>query len=61
MLIRLTNVLAIFQRHVNYILRNFLRIFIVVYLDDILIFLRTFNEHIKHVKIVLKKLKEYNL
>src|SRR5436190_22617469 len=57
----LTNALASFQRLINNILRNFLDIFVVVYLNNILIFSQTKNEHIEHIKTVLKRLREVGL
>src|SRR6266498_6095752 len=45
----------------NYILHNYLNDFVVVYLDDILICLDTFEEHINHLRKVFIKLQEANL
>jgi hypothetical protein len=45
----------------NDTLHEYLNIFAVVYLDDILIYLKLKEEHVKHVKLVLKKLKKKNL
>jgi hypothetical protein len=44
----------------NDILYKYLNVFIVVYLNNILIYLKLKEEHIKHVKLVLKKLKKNN-
>jgi hypothetical protein len=55
---RLTNALATMQRLVNNMLYKYLNIFVVAYLDDILIFSKTENEHIEHVKKVLYKLEQ---
>ena len=57
----LTNAPASFQAYVNDCLRNFLDIFCVVYLDDVLIFSDTLEEHVVHVKKVLSRLREYGL
>ena len=35
--------------------------FIVIYLDDILVFSQALKEHIQHVRKVLEKLNEWNL
>jgi hypothetical protein len=43
----LINVLASFQALINDILREYLDIFVVVYLDDILIYLTNEKDHIK--------------
>src|SRR2546430_17009053 len=45
----------------NKILREWLREFVVVYIDDIMIYSKTFKEHLEQVEKVLKKLKEVNL
>ena len=54
----LTNAPAAFQRRMNQILTPFLDKFVVVYLDDILIFSKTQEAHENHVKQVLKVLDE---
>lgn len=48
----LTNAPAVFQTLVNAVLRDFLNLFVFVYLDDILIFSRTPEEHQVHVRSV---------
>jgi hypothetical protein len=58
---RLTNAPASMQRLMNDVLHEYLDIFTIVYLDDILIYSTNEEEHIKHVKLVLKKLEEYSL
>ena len=57
----LTNAPATFQTMMNHIFRPHLRKFVVVFLDDILIFTRTWEEHMHHVRIVLDALKENQL
>lgn len=42
----LTNALAIFMRLMNDVLRPFLDDFVIVYLDDILIFSKTWEKHL---------------
>ena len=42
-------------------LRAYLDIFVVVYLDDILVFSKDFKEHIQHVRIVLEYLEKAGL
>ena len=46
---RLTNALASMQRLMNDALHEYLDIFIIIYLDDILVYLTSKEEHIKHV------------
>ena len=54
---RLTNAPASCQRMINEQLHEYLDIFIVAYLDDILIYSKTEEEHIEHIKKVLEKIK----
>ena len=54
----LTNAPASFQEFINHVLREYLDIFVVVYLDDILIFSNTLEEHKKHVHKVLQTLQD---
>ena len=58
---RLTNALASMQRLMNDALHEYLDIFVIVHLDDILVYSTSEEEHIKHVQLVLDKLKEYSL
>lgn len=57
----LTNAPATFQRMINHVLRTYIDDFVIVYLDDILIFSKTFEEHEKHVHQVLQTLQDANL
>src|ERR1051325_10896018 len=57
----LTNVPATFQRLMNHILMEYLDEFVVVYIDDILIYSKTFEEHLEHLEKIFEKLKEANL
>ncbi|MBW0509733.1 hypothetical protein O181_049448 [Austropuccinia psidii MF-1] len=53
----LTNAPASFQNLVN----DFLNVFVVVYLDYIIVFCSSEEEHVKHVASVLKRLRDNNL
>jgi hypothetical protein len=53
----LTNALATFQTVTNYILHPYIRKFVVVYIDDILISSKSEAEHQAHVRLVLEVLK----
>ena len=57
----LTNAQATFQTLMNSILRPYLSDFVVVFIDDILIFSRTWSEHLDHVRDVLETLRENKL
>lgn len=57
----LTNAPASFQAMINHVLRNYLDQFVVVYLDDILIFSETPEEHERHVHQVLVTLEDAQL
>ncbi|GBG81923.1 hypothetical protein CBR_g34105 [Chara braunii] len=56
----LTNTPATFQHSMNDVFRSWLDRFVVVYLDDILVFSRTLQEHEGHLRQVLEKLREAN-
>ena len=57
----LTNALASFQKLINDTLREYLNIFVLAYLNDILIFLIDYKQHIQYIRIVLQKLYEKDL
>ncbi|MBW0581361.1 hypothetical protein O181_121076 [Austropuccinia psidii MF-1] len=57
----LTNSPASLQNLVNDILADFLDIFVVVYLDDIMVYSSSQEEHVKHVASVLRRLRDNNL
>ena len=56
----LKNAPATFQRLMNHVLKEYLYEFAVVYIDDILIYSKTFEEHMEHLGKILEKLKEAN-
>ena len=53
-----TNAPATFQRLMNQIFKEELDDFVLVYLDDILIFSQTLQEHIQHIRQALEKLRK---
>ena len=57
----LTSAPATFMRLMNDVFRDLLDICVIVYLDDILIYLKNEEEHNKHVKSVLERLREHKL
>ena len=58
---RLWNAPTAFMRMMNDVLRRFIDYFVIVYLDDILIFSKSHEEHVMHVKKVLDALKKEQL
>jgi hypothetical protein len=61
MFFELINVSASFQIYINMTLRKFINIFVIVYLNDILIFFKNQVDHVKHVRLILEKLRLYRL
>jgi hypothetical protein len=57
----LTNAPATFQHMMNEIFADCLDDFVVIYLDDILIYSRDESKHTEHVRTVLERLRKYGL
>ena len=45
----------------NKVFMEFLDKFVVVFIDDILVFSKTEEEHAEHLRLILQKLREYKL
>jgi len=58
---RFKNAPAHFQKSIENILKEGLYIFVVVYIDDIIIFSKELNEHFQHLTWVLTQLHKANL
>jgi hypothetical protein len=56
-----TNAPGVFMEYINRIFHAFLDRFVVVFIDDILIYSKSEEEHAEHLKIVLQVLKEKKL
>ena len=51
---------ATFQHDINSVLATILRKFVVVFIDDVLIYSKTWSEHIDHIRQVFALLKNIN-
>ena len=61
MLFGLTNASSTFMRLMNEVLKEYACKFAIVYLDDILVFSRSKEEHLEHLKLVLRTLQKKKL
>jgi hypothetical protein len=57
----LTNASSTFQALMNDVLRSFIRKFVLVFFDDILVFSRSWSKHLQHVKQVFQALRAHKL
>jgi hypothetical protein len=57
----LTNTLVYFMYLMNKVFMDYLDKFVVVFIDDILVFSRSEEEHEEHLRFVLQKLREHQL
>ena len=57
----LINTFTTFQISINDVLQKFLNIFVVIYLDDILIYSKTEEDYKKHVRQMFRVLKNVDL
>ena len=55
----LTNAPAVFARTMQQVFHDMIGKFVLIYLDDILIFSKTPEEHERHLNMVLKRLEEH--
>ncbi|KAK3545143.1 hypothetical protein QTP70_001464 [Hemibagrus guttatus] len=58
---RLANAPSVFQDFIHEVLREFLHRFVLVYIDDILIYFRNLAEHHQHIAKVLECLRKFQL
>jgi hypothetical protein len=57
----LTNAPALFQCWMNEVLSNYLDIFYIAYLDNMLIYSDNIIQHHQHIKLILERMKEVGL
>ena len=57
----LTNAPTYFMSMMNKVFMEFLDKFVVVFIDDILVFSKNEEEHAEHLRLVLEKLREHQL
>ncbi len=56
-----TNVLTTYQRMINDVLQQYLNQFVIIYLNDIIIYLIILKKHVNYIFKVLKYLNKRNL
>jgi mevalonate kinase len=57
----LANAFVTFQSYINFALRKFLNVFVIIYLNNILIYSQNKEKHTNHVQFVLKRFRKYKL
>ncbi|KAK3561318.1 hypothetical protein QTP86_030614 [Hemibagrus guttatus] len=57
----LTNAPAVFQALINEVFQDILNKYVIAYIDDILVYFVSFDEHVRHVRAVLSCLQHNNL
>ena len=58
---QLSNAPSTFMRLMNHVLRKHIGLFVVMYFYDILVHNRTFDDHVKHLRLVFETLQDAKL
>ena len=61
MLFGLTNSLAAFMDRMNRVFRSYLDSFVIVFIDEFLVYSKNESEYVDHLRVVLQVLKEHQL
>ncbi len=61
MFFELANSSITFQVYINKTMHSYLDLFVLMYINDLLMFFSSTEKHIEHVKLMLQRLKEFNL
>ena len=57
----LTNALAVFMDLMNRVFKSFLDHFVILFIDDILVYSKSKEEHERHLRLTLQTLREHKL
>lgn len=57
----LSNSPSVFQKMMNTVLSGFVDKFVQLYLDDVLLYSRTAEEHLQHIRLVLERFRQHKL
>ena len=57
----LTNALEAFRDQMNKVFRNYLDSFVIMFIDDILVYAKNEDDHMGHFRVVLQTLKQHQL
>lgn len=57
----LANAPSVFQAFMNEVFREYLHRFVLIFIDDILVYSNNLDDHKNHMSLVLQKLREYHL
>ncbi len=61
MFFELTSLSITFQVYINKTMHSYLNLFVLMYINDLLMFFSFIEKHIEHVKLMLQRLKQINL